>query len=803
MKLKTNKLLTLTLASSLVAITAGCGGGTKAAAPTGTTPVVVPDPVTYTEWAAGTTIATDDTANAFLAGVAAIAGTGGAADTPVTLTGVTTGATVETLNLAYQVTAEVTTPGSEATAVTFGGAATNGVAFSATTGTLPADARYFAGVIAGADLGVPLTTTTAAGTWNGIFQAVGASAIEKSFVLTVNFTASQISGIVPVGTDTFTTDGDLSYFFVGDYDSDGVITGDIILRDLATDNDDDDAARADGVVDLTAALVTGAASPATDGIGTLSGLIGANGALGAFYSTANGALGYAGGFVALTAANVGGDNPNALYAKWSGSDDVTIATTLDANGFLASVTTDADGLVFPAPTTAPTVVTLNLASEVTPEVVLVQGSENDIEGTDAVSAVILGGAATDGVAFFTTGADATARYFAGLHFGTDLGAPITTDTGTADWNGLIQTVSGTPASMFAAKAFTLTVNFADSEVSAHVTTDAAGTDFGIASYYLTGEYDDAGVITGTVSYAIIADSTTGRDGSTANGVLSGLIGATEAVGAFYSNAEDATGYAGGFVATSVANAGGVAGTEATHYVAPVVNYADWVPSPALTAAATTLTTAPTANAFVHGVAAGLSLPATGITTANLNLATGSTLTGDAMDGVAFASTDANPVFYAGLINTTDLGAPLTMATAGGAWTGLFQAVGAAGYSADAKAFTLTVDFGTTAFNAHVAAGASTVLDASGANVNSYYLAGTFDAATGLMTGTIIRGDYSAGADADAARALAVTALGDTTGVTDGRGTVTGLIGQGGAIGAFISTATGATGYAGGFVANNP
>ena len=783
MKLKTNKLLTLTLASSLVAITAGCGGGTKAAAPTGTTPVVVPDPVTYTEWAAGTTIATDDTANAFLAGVAAIAGTGGAADTPVTLTGVTTGATVETLNLAYQVTAEVTTPGSEATAVTFGGAATNGVAFSATTGTLPADARYFAGVIAGADLGVPLTTTTAAGTWNGIFQAVGASAIEKSFVLTVNFTASQISGIVPVGTDTFTTDGDLSYFFVGDYDSDGVITGDIILRDLATDNDDDDAARADGVVDLTAALVTGAASPATDGIGTLSGLIGANGALGAFYSTANGALGYAGGFVALTAANVGGDNPNALYAKWSGSDDVTIATTLDANGFLASVTTDADGLVFPAPTTAPTVVTLNLASEVTPEVVLVQGSENDIEGTDAVSAVILGGAATDGVAFFTTGADATARYFAGLHFGTDLGAPITTDTGTADWNGLIQTVSGTPASMFGAKTFTLTVNFADSEVSAHVTTDAAGTDFGIASYYLTGEYDDAGVITGTVSYAIIADSTTGRDGSTANGVLSGLIGATESVGAFYSNAEDATGYAGGFVATSVANAGGVAGTEATHYVAPVVNYADWT--------ATVLSAVPTTtgNAFLGATSA----------TALTNAPSGAVYTSvedtDITGGVLLSThvvAASTASFFAGLHSDTNLGAPVPTSGSSVVWTGPFQAVGTAPYLTESKTISLTVDFVNTTITGSVASGvaASTTIDASPA----YHINGTYNTA-GLISGFVA---YSANA-ADSATGVALAVSGGTT----GPGTLTGLIGANGAVGAFISTAVGATGYAGGFAVNLP
>ena len=782
MKLKTNKLLTLTLASSLVAITAGCGGGTKAAAPTGTTPVVVPDPVTYTEWAAGTTIATDDTANAFLAGVAAIAGTGGAADTPVTLTGVTTGATVETLNLAYQVTAEVTTPGSEATAVTFGGAATNGVAFSATTGTLPADARYFAGVIAGADLGVPLTTTTAAGTWNGIFQAVGASAIEKSFVLTVNFTASQISGIVPVGTDTFTTDGDLSYFFVGDYDSDGVITGDIILRDLATDNDDDDAARADGVVDLTAALVTGAASPATDGIGTLSGLIGANGALGAFYSTANGALGYAGGFVALTAANVGGDNPNALYAKWSGSDDVTIATTLDANGFLASVTTDADGLVFPAPTTAPTVVTLNLASEVTPEVVLVQGSENDIEGTDAVSAVILGGAATDGVAFFTTGADATARYFAGLHFGTDLGAPITTDTGTADWNGLIQTVSGTPASMFAAKAFTLTVNFADSEVSAHVTTDAAGTDFGIASYYLTGEYDDAGVITGTVSYAIIADSTTGRDGSTANGVLSGLIGATEAVGAFYSNAEDATGYAGGFVATSVANAGGVV-TPANPYVAPVVNYADWT--------ATVLSAVPTTtgNAFLGATSA----------TALTNAPSGAVYTSvedtDITGGVLLSThvvAASTASFFAGLHSDTNLGAPVPTSGSSVVWTGPFQAVGTAPYLTESKTISLTVDFVNTTITGSVASGvaASTTIDASPA----YHINGTYNTA-GLISGFVA---YSANA-ADSATGVALAVSGGTT----GPGTLTGLIGANGAVGAFISTAVGATGYAGGFAVNLP
>ena len=798
MKLKTNKLLTLTLASSLVAITAGCGGGTKAAAPTGTTPVVVPDPVTYTEWAAGTTIATDDTANAFLAGVAAIAGTGGAADTPVTLTGVPTAATVETLNLAYEVTGRVdAVPGTSkgANPVTFGGAATNGVAFATNGATVDADLRYFAGVVAGADVGVPLVTATAAGTWNGIFQAVGANAVERDFELDVDFTNSQVSAIIPLTGDDASATDVMSYFFVGDFAA-GVITGDIIFGDFSAAADADAALTAAGVA-LAAAVATGAVSPATDGVGTLSGLIGANGALGAFYSTANGADGYAGGFVATTAANVGGDDPDVVYADWAAG--ATQAAVITDNAFLAGTATGLTG----APSTGVTVETLNLAEVITEKVDTVQGAAGDsaanagVAGTDGVR---LGGAATNGVAFFTTGATTEARYFAGLHSTTDLGAPISAAPATATWNGLFQAV-GTGDYATAAKAFALTVTYsatADSTIIGLVGANTNGDAFTGTSYYVSGTYDENGVITGNVLYSDLSAATARPAALTAAGlaltaalatdaaspatdglgVLSGLIGANGAVGAFYSNAEDATdGYAGGFVVSTTPNATDAADALVA-YVAPVVEYSDWT--------ATVLSAVPTTtgNAFLGATSA----------TALTNAPSGAVYTSvedtDITGGVLLSThvvAASTASFFAGLHSDTNLGAPVPTSGSSVVWTGPFQAVGVAPYLTESKTISLTVDFVNTTITGSVASGvaASTTIDASPA----YHINGTYNTA-GVISGFVA---YSPDA-ANTAAGLLLAVSGGTT----GPGTLTGLIGANGAVGAFISTAVGATGYAGGF-----
>ncbi len=828
MKLKTNKLLTLTLASSLVAITAGCGGSKAAAPKTGTTTTPPADTVAYSDWSGSddVTIAADDTENAFLAGVAA---TTGASPTAVTLTGLTAGEDATTLNLAYEVTAAgIPTGGTKSlNAETFGGAATNGVAFATNGDDTPADLRYVAGVVAGADLGAPLTTTTAAGVWNGIFQAVGANAVERDFILSVNFTDSEISAIVPLtGTDASAA-GIMSYFFEGEFDDDGVITGDIIFGDFSAAADAAAALTAAGDA-LTAGTAADATAPATNGVGTLSGLIGENGALGAFYSTANGAAGYAGGFVALTAENVGGDDPHAVYADWSGSDDVTLVEATTANGFVAGATAGLGITALTANTVA-----INLNTVVTDPIPGTAGADGNptapdgVAGTPGTAGVQLGGAVTNGVAFAHNGDAGLRRYFAGLHSTTDLGAPLDSTTAGGVWAGLFQAIGDDDHAT--RKAFTLSVDFDTTTISAHIAagTTAADTVFAAdaMSYYLSGEFDAAGVVTGNIIFGDYSAGTdaatsldlaeaafgtataTGATGTATNGrgVLSGLIGATGAVGAFHSDGTDGTGltgYAGGFVASKAADTAPAAtpGADGADYV---INYARWVPaSPALVASATTTATAPTASAFVHGTGAALALPSTVTGAVALNLSSGD-LTGDAMDGVAFITTGSTAIFHAGLHSTTDLGAPLTLATAGGTWAGLFQAVGATGYETDAVGFNLTVAFGTSAFSAHVPAGGNADTFTT-AGHTSYYLAGTFDAATGLMTGTIIYGDYSTTPTTqDASTTAAIAALGVTATTTSGHGTVTGLIGQGGAIGAFISNQGGAIGYAGGFVANNP
>ncbi len=779
MKMKTNKLLTLTLATGLVAMTAGCGASKTPAASGGNTgggggtgPTVT-DTVAYSDWTSGATQVTATAENGFVAGNAA----------SIALTPALTG--VESLNLR----SEVAPVNGTVSAITLGGDAVDGVAF-ASNGTTT-ELRYFAALHSGTDLGAPVPTTGASATWeNGLFQAVGAAGTyataSKTFALTVTFgttdAARTITGLVGANTnaDAFTATG-TSYYISGTYDAAGVITGNVLYRDFSAAADDA-AARLAAAGLLTTATGDTPTDPQTVGLGVLSGLIGAQGAVGAFHSSGSdgdGVTGFAGGFVVSALANLGGVDSNAVYADWSGSDDVTLATTLEDNGFLASVTADADGLDVPTQTPAitPAFTTLNLNSPTHAQV----DAQPGVAGTGPRT---LGGAATNGVAFFSnpgTTPATDARYFAGLHFGTDLGAPITLTTGSAEWNGLIQTISGTPAAQFDAKLFRLSVNFVNSEVSAHVTTDTADTNFGIASYYLTGEYDDAGVITGTVSYSIIANTPEGRTAATGNGTLSGLISATGAVGAFHSTADGAAGYAGGFVARSTAIPAGAVITAL-----PVVDYADW------TAGATQATALGTANGFLAGTATSITLLPTGVTAASVR--DGSS-TGAITGGVSFfnnpgttPATDAR--YYAGLHTDTNLGAPIPLTTANTAmWSGMFETVsGTTGQQVAEKAITLAVTFGATpTITGSVAVGSGAV-----DGMPAYHINGQYDAA-GVITGFVA---YSADAtDGATGVGLAITGGGA------GTGTLTGLIGASGAVGAFHSSGSdgnGATGYAGGF-----
>ncbi len=825
MKLKTNKLLTLTLASSLVAITAGCGGGTKAAAPTGTTTTPPPaDTVTYSDWSGSddVTVAAVTTANAFLAGVAATTGT---TATAATLANLPTGVTATTLNLASVVAVAVgTAPDITRTEETLGGDAADGVAFANNGDTTAANLRYFAGVVAGTDLGVPVPTTGASATWeNGLFQAIGAAGTyataSKTFALTVTFgttdAARTITALVSANTnaDAFTAAG-TSYYISGNYDENGVITGNVLYGDFSAAANDG-AARTAAAGLLTTATGTAPTAPQTVGLGVLSGLIGVQGAVGGFHSSGSdgdGATGFAGGFVVSALPNAGGTNPNAVYADWSGSDDVTLVTATTANGFVAG---DTAGLGIAALTANTVAINLNTvvlaATKGATGSPGTSGSPAGGVGGAGTAGVQLGGAATNGVAFAHNGDAGLRRYFAGLHNTTDLGAPLTSTTAEGTWAGLFQAIGNDAHAT--RKAFTLSVDFDTTTISAHIAagTTAADTVFAAdaMSYYLTGEFDAAGVVTGNIIFgdysagtdaatslalaetALETATATGATGTATNGrgVLSGLIGATGAVGAFHSDGTDGTGltgYAGGFVASKAVDTAPAAtpGAAGAPYI---VDYAKWD-------AAVTEATVITANGFLAGTATSIANVPQGVTAASVR--DGSS-TGAITGGASFFTngTGTSQFYFAGIHNDTSLGAPVSTAVATADWSGMFESVsGTTALVTEEKAITLSVGFGgdgARIITGSVAAGvaASTTID----GMPAYHINGVYNTA-GVISGFVA---YNASA-ADSATGVGLAVSTATTGL----GTLTGLIGASGRLAHSIATGSDgsgvATGYAGGF-----
>ncbi len=133
-------------------------------------------------------------------------------------------------------------------------------------------AYYYAGLNVDAKLGEPLTAITATGTWEGGLRAVIGNTLMPASVdmeLEVTFNPPKINAFVPVNGNHFLLDGIFSNF--------GVISGTVNYG----------------------AFMAGTRTPvANRGTnGTLTGLIGDYGAVGAFHSTATGSDGYAGGFV--------------------------------------------------------------------------------------------------------------------------------------------------------------------------------------------------------------------------------------------------------------------------------------------------------------------------------------------------------------------------------------------------------------------------------------------------------------------------------------------------------------------------
>ncbi|MCA8834767.1 MAG: hypothetical protein K8953_06725, partial [Proteobacteria bacterium] len=186
--------------------------------------------------------------------------------------------------------------------------------------------RYYAGIHANTDLGAPLTEAPVAGTWKGLLRTVGLEGVTSlPFDLDITFRRSARSGTIKADFDI-----EGRYVIDATFDRFGAITGDITVLGSA---------------------------------GTISGIIGQEGAVAAFISDftgvrdASSALGYAGGFVAYvpnpeptgtstaisaSAATCAKDNTCVDYAHWVAAAEPTDTPT--PNEFLKGTTVGLAGV---------------------------------------------------------------------------------------------------------------------------------------------------------------------------------------------------------------------------------------------------------------------------------------------------------------------------------------------------------------------------------------------------------------------------------------------------------------------------
>ena len=164
---------------------------------------------------------------------------------------------------------------------------------------------------------------------------------------------------------------------------------------------------------------------------------------------------------------------------------------------------------------------------------------------------------TTGVSFATrNGSDNSSNnyFYAGLQ-NIGLGAPRTETSGSATWDGYFGSVRAFSSSNSGGgyTNFQLTVNFGAGSESGQIEAFVRKGDNSAPAYYLKGDFNNRGVITGKVTLGMFANIAVARQSDNPNGKLTGLIGEIGAVGAFISDATNHTGYAGGFVARPPSN----------------------------------------------------------------------------------------------------------------------------------------------------------------------------------------------------------------------------------------------------------
>ncbi len=631
-------------------------------------------------------------------------------------------------------------------------AADDGVAFF-----LGVNGASYAGIFSGTDLGAPLVETTTGGKFYGQFQVED---FKTDFTLDIDFNAESKDGTVGmVEAFVYTGFGPWHYLLKGDFDRNGVISGTVVEgRFLNRDR-------------IVSYIL---------GTSVLTGLIGAEGAVGAFIGDS-----LYGGFVASSKSVADVFDPNVKFSDWVRSFDEPPYHFVPWDE--------------------------------TQQTLFLQGTETGLRAyiSDAVRPVSpltlanvrTDGEVADGVAyeFGTRSRDynretrsydtITKHHVAGILSGTNLGAALPTVPAGADgnaitaiWDGKLGLVAN--AVEIPKRDIKLTVDFTNTNITIADTKTDDNKHF--VSFDGLG-WDEHGLITGNITYD--ATPTLQTNGSYAasdgsEGIVRGLIGQQGAVGAFRSTHVDNptdthTSYAGGFVA------------------APVVDYSVWEHSFGTGGLPSVPTTAPKPkNQFLQNGVAALrgngfnpvdpaSLDGTSITFGGVALSGG-----EATDGVTFASatrgvgTERANYYYAELSSTTNLGSPLSQTSGRATATGLFRFVNnyAVQRAVDFKLKITFGDGGAGRINAFIPANLASLS-------NAFFLTGTFDG-SGVIKGDIYNNSHlkknttSAQIDNDPM-------------LRKNHGIIRGLIGQQGAVGAFISDATGSSGYAGGFVADAP
>ncbi len=415
--------------------------------------------------------------------------------------------------------------------------------------------------------------------------------------------------------------------------------------------------------------------------------------------------------------------------------------------------------------------------------------------------------------------------YAGIYSGTNLGAPVS-GTGEALWNGRIRTIGYFQFDM----DFTLKITFGEGNIGTLSLNEDKLLNPKNTNQFLQiidATYDVNGVISGTI---LIDEDMETQGIRKQYGFLTGLIGADGAVAAFLSSGknvlgktgrsgtkEDITdgshefGYAGGFVAHPTAIAapanpnvridawtGGFANLKRNVKRFRTV---DATPQNAFL-----LRDDPAKRPNWKKKEGGFLSLRTSFDGTDDTVNNPTSLGGDATDGVDFFPADITIVadksstgyqtrtqrhYYAGIWDTTDLGAPIPYRqdfnnVPSAEWNGKFSVLQGANARFDTD-FKLTVDF--------VNAGFRTIT-AIEAGAEDYYLSGRYDA-DGLLTGVVRRAANASNSSPKS-------------------GLISGLIGQEGLVAAFVSNiggsgmdaenkdtikgGTGSSGYAGGFVA---